>query len=144
MRAGLGGDGTGMAAGVGAAAILATRDEKLLEAAWIEDNAVCDIECDRSCGPRNGFPGGANVGVLAVVNAKVVVDVFGKVKETSASSFPSQRCIVGLYTMPFSSMTCQLDSLHSIELPTMCVWLRHLTNKLWLLASAFLSLSGGA
>lgn len=29
-----------------------------------------------------------------------MVEVLGCEKETSASSFPSQRCKVGLYTMP--------------------------------------------
>lgn len=54
------------------------------------------MECDRSCGRFMGFPGGAKVGVLAVVKASVVVDVLGWEKETSASSFPSHLCIVGL------------------------------------------------
>jgi hypothetical protein len=63
----------------------------------MEDSAVCDIECERSCPLLRECPGGAKVGVLAVVKASVVVDVLGKVvKDASASSFPSQRCMVGL------------------------------------------------
>jgi hypothetical protein len=99
IKAGLGGDGTGIgtAAGAGCGAIFAMREEKLFCAAWMDDRAVCEIDCDRSCGRLSECPGGAKVGVLAVVNASVVVDVLGRVvKETSTSSFPSHRCIVGL------------------------------------------------
>ena len=70
----------------------------------MEDSALCDIERERSCDLLKGCPGGANVGVLAVVKASVVVDELGRVvKEARISSFPSQRCNVGLNTMPFSS-----------------------------------------
>jgi hypothetical protein len=87
----------GTTAGAGGGVILAMREEKLFCAAWIEDRAVCDIECERSCGLLSEWPGGAKVGVLAVVKARVVVDVLGSVvNETRASSFPSHRCIVGL------------------------------------------------
>jgi hypothetical protein len=80
------------------------RDEKLFCAAWIEDKAVWDMDCERSCPLLNEWPGGAKVGVLAVVKARVVVELLGSVvKDTRASSFPSHRCMVGLYTMPFSS-----------------------------------------
>jgi len=40
--------------------------------------------------------------VLAVVSTRVVVDVLGFEKWTRASSLPSQRWRMGLYTMPFS------------------------------------------
>ena len=73
------------------------REEKLFCAACSDDKAVCEIECERSCGLLSGCPGGAKVGVLAVVRARVVVEELGKVvKEARASSLPSQRCIVGL------------------------------------------------
>ena len=61
------------------------------------------MECERSCEWPKGWLGGANVGVLAVVNANVVVEVLGCVKGARASSFPSQRCKVGLNTIPFSA-----------------------------------------
>jgi hypothetical protein len=64
---------------------------------------MCETDCERSCPRLIWLPGGAKVGVLAVVNASVVVEVLGCENDTSASSFPSQRCRVGLYVMPFSS-----------------------------------------
>lgn len=57
--------------------------------------AVWEIECERSWLYKCWF-GGAKVGVLAVVSARVVVDVFGWEKGASASSFPSHRCNAGL------------------------------------------------
>lgn len=55
------------------------------------------MEWERSCGRLSECPGGANVGVLAVVKASVVVDELGKVvKDARASSLPSHRCMVGL------------------------------------------------
>jgi len=57
---------------------------------------MCEIDCERSWPRLICVPGGANVGVLAVVKASVVVEVLGCEKDTSASSFPSQRWRVGL------------------------------------------------
>jgi hypothetical protein len=50
INAGRGGDGTGIGAAAGACcgAIFAMREEKLFCAAWMDDRAVCDIECERS------------------------------------------------------------------------------------------------
>jgi hypothetical protein len=71
--------------------------------ACIEDKIVWDIDCERSCVRPWEWFGGAKVGVLAVVSARVVVEVLGCEKDTRTSSFPSQRCMEGLYTMPFSA-----------------------------------------
>jgi hypothetical protein len=57
---------------------------------------MCEMDWERSWPRLIWFPGGAKVGVLAVVRARVVVEVLGCEKETRASSFPSQRCKVGL------------------------------------------------
>lgn len=94
INAGRGGEGAG--AGAGGCAILAARAAKLFCAAWMEERAMCEIDCERSCGRLRGWPGGAKVGVLAVVKARVVVDVFGWENDTRASSLPSQHCSVGL------------------------------------------------
>ncbi len=50
-------------------------DERFLE--WIEDRRVWDMDCDRSWARPCDMPGGAKVGVLAVVNARVVVELLG-------------------------------------------------------------------
>lgn len=96
IRAGRGGDGAG--AGAGGWANFATRAEKLLCAcvAWMDERAMCELDTERSCVRPVGLAAGANVGVLAVVKARVVVEVLGWEKEMSASSLPSQRCRVGL------------------------------------------------
>ena len=60
-------------------------------AAWMADRALWDIECDRSWEYIFWF-GGAKVGVLAVVRARVVVEVLGCEKGARASSLPSQHC----------------------------------------------------
>lgn len=90
IKAGRGGDGTG------AGATFTARDETFLCAAWIEDKAIWEMDCERSCEWWKGWPGGAKVGVLAVVSASVVVEVLGCEKGARASSFPSQRLSVGL------------------------------------------------
>ena len=54
------------------------------------------MDCERSCVRPCDMTGGAKVGVLAVVNARVVVELLGWEKETRMSSLPSQRCMEGL------------------------------------------------
>lgn len=72
INAGRGGDG----AGAGLEGTFIRRgDDRFLE--WIDDSNVCDIDCDRSCARPCDMPGGAKVGVLAVVNARVVVELLG-------------------------------------------------------------------
>ena len=74
ISAGLGGDG----AGAGLEGIFTRRgDERFFCAEWIDDSSVCDMDCERSCARPCDVPGGAKVGVLAVVNARVVVELLG-------------------------------------------------------------------
>lgn len=74
IKAGRGGDG----AGAGLEGIFIRRgDERSLCLEWIDDNSVCDMDCERSCARPCDMPGGAKVGVLAVVNARVVVELLG-------------------------------------------------------------------
>lgn len=72
ISAGRGGDG----AGAGLDGTFINRgDERFLE--WIDVKSVWDMDCERSCARPCVMPGGANVGVLAVVSARVVVEVLG-------------------------------------------------------------------
>ena len=75
ISAGRGGDGAG--AGVGGILIRRGAEMLLFCAVWIDDSSVCDMDCERSCARPCDTPGGAKVGVLAVVNARVVVEVLG-------------------------------------------------------------------
>ena len=83
IKAGRGGDGAGAdddggGAGAGLEGIFIRRgDERSLCLEWIDDNSVCDMDCERSCARPCDMPGGAKVGVLAVVNARVVVELLG-------------------------------------------------------------------
>ena len=72
INAGRGGDGVG--AGLGGN-FIRRGDERFFE--WIDDSSVCDMDCERSCARPCDVPGGAKVGVLAVVNARVVVELLG-------------------------------------------------------------------
>lgn len=119
ISAGRGGEGAG--AGLDGT-FMRRGDERFL--VWIDDKSVCDMDCERSCVRPCVMPGGANVGVLAVVNARVVVELLGCEKETRTSSLPSHRCMEGLYTIPFSAKA------------TLVTMMRHASWKSYLVCMA--------